>query len=569
MQTGHILFFFMFPIVLEGCCGRNQKKVSAGLTGLQQDVTHQHYRAVEGESFMMPCIKSGDGYIKVLWSRTGNVGPSFSCGRVLFVAEAKHTGKYKCLTSGGERFLHLEVVEKSRMGCFQPEQSDIELYIGTSGEIPCPAHNCTNNSDVAWYTGNISVSELSRETCVENGHFHLCEVKGKVDEDVYFCDRKVIERGVTWTFRRAVNVKVLPNKTTPKPPDIIYPDANRTEKVELDQYHRLTCDVCFQYEKNISAKVQWYLNHGGNTKQRTLLDMESPLHTQPILQEYCIRQSHIIKTVTSQHLNHTYTCFASNTAGNVSVTIKLEERVKWPSRVGYPIAFLLLAAGMAIILHMKSLELQIMYRSHFHFGNHGEKPFDVLLSHVWSATSAEMETGWTLSSPSGPETDKEACQQCMDLTNTELGEANRRPRVMLLHQVLEEQWGYRLCLLDRDIVPGGAYANDVVCAIQRSQMLICLLSADYLCNSNALFVLESGIQALLQKSTPKLLLIWTCRDSATLIQEAPLPSLVQRALKVLPSLNWATGKPTRASCDFWRSLKKAMPNHRVKLESIL
>lgn len=38
------------------------------------------------------------------------------------------------------------------------------------------------------------------------------------------------------------------------------------------------------------------------------------------------------------------------------------------------------------------------------------------------------------------------------------------------------------------------YANDVVLSIQRSQMLICVLSADYLSNTNAVFILESGIQ---------------------------------------------------------------------------
>lgn len=38
------------------------------------------------------------------------------------------------------------------------------------------------------------------------------------------------------------------------------------------------------------------------------------------------------------------------------------------------------------------------------------------------------------------------------------------------------------------------YTSDVVLAIQRSRMLICLLSAEYLSNNNAIFVLESGVQ---------------------------------------------------------------------------
>lgn len=39
-----------------------------------------------------------------------------------------------------------------------------------------------------------------------------------------------------------------------------------------------------------------------------------------------------------------------------------------------------------------------------------------------------------------------------------------------------------------------AYTNDVVLALKRSQMLICVLSADYLTDRNAVFVLESGVK---------------------------------------------------------------------------
>ncbi|XP_069381862.1 interleukin-18 receptor accessory protein-like [Paralichthys olivaceus] len=571
MQTGHILFSFIFPIVLDGCCvGGHEKKLTAtGLTGLQQDATHQHYRAVEGESFMMPCLKSVSGHITEVWSRTGgSESLSFDCGKV-FPAEVEHSGKYRCLTgnrsllsSGNELFLHLRVVEETSVGCFQPKESSLELLNGAGGDIPCPGRNCSNNTDVRWYKGNIPVSELSRDICEKNGLLRLCEVKGKYDTSVYFCDRPVMEQGVTWTFRRAVKVKVVPHKTISDPPRIAYPADNKTEEVELGRSHTLTCKVFFPYESKSSGEVHWYMNNGGNKDNMTLLEMKKPQQGSDILEEYWIVQDGFIDKVTPQHLEHTYTCIASNALGKCNVTIRLNQKqVKWASLVGSPIASLLLVVVVGVILHMKWLELQIIYRCHFLHGTHDrdEKRFDVFLSYVWSPTSAEIEGGWTRSSRSGPVTDEEACQFSMDPLNTEEDEATQTPLEVLLRQVLEEQWGYRLCLLERDILPGGAYTNDVVLAIQGSHMLICLLSADYLCNTDGVFVLESGVQALLQKSALKLLIIRTCRNSASIIQDPPLPPLVQRALKVLPSLNWTSDKPDRGSSRFWRSLRKAMP----------
>lgn len=140
----------------------------------------------------------------------------------------------------------------------------------------------------------------------------------------------------------------------------------------------------------------------------------------------------------------------------------------------------------------------------------------MFLSYVWSPPSAAVEEGFNLPSSLEPDTGLEA------------------------------------------------YTNDVVHAIQRSQMLICVLSADYLSNSNAVFVLESGLQALLQNSNLRLMLIKTGGISPPFPQlDPPLPTLVQRALKVLPTVKWAEGKPERDK--FWRSLKRALPNHRVDL----
>uniref|UniRef100_A0A087YF64 Interleukin 18 receptor accessory protein n=1 Tax=Poecilia formosa TaxID=48698 RepID=A0A087YF64_POEFO len=428
----------------------------------------------------------------------------------------------------------LQVIAKTSLRCFEPEESSVMLLAHIEGRIPCPGHACYNNTGVVWYKKNRLVS-IARESCVEDGELHLCTVY-REDTGVFYCDRRITEQGVAWVFRRAVHVKVIPFTEANSPPVVKYPAANMTEEVELGQPHNLSCEVDFDFEVNISRKVEWFMNYGGDMDNMTLVDTER--HEEVFFSDIKVTQTYTIKEVTPQHLKHAYTCLAGNTVGNNNVTIKLKEKEqviifstivdnKMNCLVGVPIR------NLGIILHVKWVELQLIFRSRFQFGKDDEeKEFDVFVSYVWTGPSAEA----------------------VEMQSRE------EPIEMRLTRVLEDQWGYRVCLLERDILPGGAYTNDVVLTINRSRMLICVLSAKYFASSNAVFVLESGVKALLQNSALKMLLIWTRGTSASFIQpEPPLPKLVQRALKVLPSLQWSTDAPSTTARSFWISLQKAMP----------
>ncbi|XP_022064006.2 interleukin-18 receptor accessory protein-like [Acanthochromis polyacanthus] len=558
MPTEYVLFLLIFPSLSVGCCGSQWENKAH-----QRDTTHLHYRAVEGETFTMPCIISSNQ--KTKWLRTGQGGeenkdPPYPCGTTI-LAERKLSANYTDLTR--KRILVLEVVEKPTSRCFQPEKKrGVTVLLAVGGKLTCPDFTCSNNTDVTWYKDYIPVNTF--DSCEEEGVLRLCQVR-EAHQGLYFCDRRTREGNVTWMLRRPVLVKVGPRSTQSYPPRITYPVDNNMEEVELGLPYNLTCEVFFPLEIEFFPKVVWYVNYNGNKENMTLLPLEEPIKKREIHEEIKITQISIIKEVTPQHLNHMYTCSTQNTDGSSSVTIKLKRKIKviWPCLVAYPIVCFLMLAMLGGILHLKRLELQLIYKSYFQYGNHDtdEKQFDVFLSYVRSPSPVKTSEGFSLSSKSGSSKDVEACQSTADLLSTDDAESTQGLLEMLLPQVLEDQWGYRLHLLDRDPLPGGAYTNDVVLAIARSRMLICVLSADYLTSSNAVFELESGVQALLQKSAPKLLLIWTSGASGSLNQvDPPLPALVQKALRVLPSLTWSSSKPATAESKFWRSLRKAMPH---------
>lgn len=179
MSFGYSVFLFFSHISLTACSDFNP--------------TLLHYRVVDGEDFMMPCEK---------WSRLS----SHNSTQVDAQFKAEHSGRYNCFKSGGWWFLDLQVINKST-GCFDAEGNRVMLFIGEGGHITCPGHNCSNSA-IEWYKKSEPVSKSKRPLSFSDGQLHLHRV-GSSDNDIFFCDREMMEQGVNWTLRRSVIVKAI------------------------------------------------------------------------------------------------------------------------------------------------------------------------------------------------------------------------------------------------------------------------------------------------------------------------------------------------------------------------
>lgn len=56
--------------------------------------------------------------------------------------------------------------------------------------------------------GSKLMSNIRREWKITNGQLYLYTVT-QFDNNVFFCDRELMEGGVKWTFRRSVNVRAI------------------------------------------------------------------------------------------------------------------------------------------------------------------------------------------------------------------------------------------------------------------------------------------------------------------------------------------------------------------------
>ncbi|XP_019682529.2 interleukin-18 receptor accessory protein isoform X2 [Felis catus] len=124
----------------------------------------------------------------------------------------------------------------------------------------------------------------------------------------------------------------------------------------------------------------------------------------------------------------------------------------------------------------------------------------------------------------------------------------------LFPEVLENKYGYNLCLLERDVAPGGAYAEDIVNVIKKSRRGIFILSPNYV-NGPSVFELQAAVNLALDDQTLKLILIKFCSFQ----EPESLPHLVKKALRVLPTVTWRGLKSVPPNSRFWTQMRYHMP----------
>ncbi|XP_045555438.1 interleukin-18 receptor accessory protein isoform X1 [Salmo salar] len=531
------------------------------------------YKAFSGEGFVMQCNKpQSTGLCQRLynitssseeadWSRAEGEtnrdrdflrddGAVTGRGNALWFSTvtAKDSGKYTCHTGGMVIHFYVEVLERASLGCRDTEENRVTLVLGKGGRIPCPGIKCqTQRSEVTWYKDARPVCEIQekRTISVVDRYTLLLGTVYVSDATLYFCDYTYEDNGIPWTVRRSVNVSVIPADTT-DPPQITYPHGNK-EGVELGEPHNLSCQVQFGFQRTFDPVVQWWISsHSNHEGMMKLMEMEAQQVRERSIEEFefTVTRTAQIPEVTQLHLDSTFTCLAQNSVGNSSVTIRLirKSAVSRVLVIVCPVVSLLFVAGLGITVHVYWLELSILYRIYLPYKQTttDDKEYDAFVSYVPSSSSEEVGGR---------------------------GRGVREePLEVLLPRVLEGQWGYRLFLLERDLLPGGAYAEDVVCAIRSSRRLVCVLSPDYLA-STCLFELETGIRALQQDPHLRLILIWTSPNPSSPSTTSPSTTSPKPSIPSTTSPNPSNPSPSTTSPNPSPSTTSPNPNPSPRITS--
>ncbi|OWK58226.1 Interleukin-18 receptor accessory protein [Lonchura striata] len=420
----------------------------------------------------------------------------------------------------------LDVQTKTAAKCSGYDTNILYLLAGNGNSITCPGTKCYSHikkQDVKWYKDGHQIKyRKSRPSLkLKQNEIYLNPTYDK-DAGTYVCDYTLSENIIKWTVRTAVTVEVTA-KNTIHPPNLLYPNGVVILEVEVGKPLELECRVQFGFERVSPMRVTWIRNIEENVNEK--LNQETTVYPKG-LKGHTLLHVATLKEVTEKDLRSSFTCFAENSVGNATAVIRLKRKKR---DINGNRALRKKMNASARLDNVYS-HLLIIYLFIYLFILDG-KEFDAFVSYA-KLNSSESDSALI---------------------------SEEKFALELLPDMLENKYGYKLCILERDILPGGAYTDEVVTAIKQSRRVIIILSPAYV-SGPSIFELQAAVNCALEDKGIKLVLI----KFQDFKEPEALPPVVKKALRILPVITWKSSISAAPRKKFWKYMRYHMPVKTTK-----
>ncbi|XP_039079125.1 interleukin-18 receptor 1 isoform X2 [Hyaena hyaena] len=501
-------------------------------------ISRHHVTAIEGESFYLRYCSSASEHnnetTTIKWYKNnGSHGHtelnSRSSPRItlhdyileFWPIELEDSGSYIFQKGNNTHKWKLNVIGRSKDSCFAEKLlTSKTIEVQKSLHVPCkndyyqPLANRT-----ALYKDCKKIKDGKSPVLQKNAEFK--------DQGYYTCVFFIPHNGKLFNVTKTINITIVGDRSKIIPV-LLGPKINRV-KVELGKDVELNCSAL----ANERDPIYWNLwDENGkepNVHEKNVTKIRTPegkLYVSRMLR---------IKNINEKNLQFSYNCTVASEAGTDTVNFVLlkKDMADIPGYVftrGMIVAVLvsLVVVCLVIIGVIYRVDLALFYR---HLMRKDEtltdgKTYDAFVSYLKEC---------------GPENGEE-----------------HTFAVEILPKVLEKHFGYKLCIYERDVVPGGAVVDEIHSLIEKSRRLIIVLSKSYMSNE-VRYELESGLhEALVERKIKIILIEFTPVSDVTFFPQS---------LKLLKShrvLKWNADKPLSYNSRFWKNLLYLMPAKMCK-----
>uniref|UniRef100_A0A8D0GF29 Interleukin 18 receptor 1 n=1 Tax=Sphenodon punctatus TaxID=8508 RepID=A0A8D0GF29_SPHPU len=448
--------------------------------------------------------------------------------------EVKDSGNYTCSCSNGTHnvtlgWWSLHVLGRSNDSCFNPnyvlpEKNGIE---GKSSSLECPKeHNRKSTVKTTWYKNCVPLKEG------EALHFKKLEIR---DSGNYTCVVSTYRAGKIYNSTSTTELKVAKDSEDAGP-RIMEPVEDYVE-TEIGKEKKLLCKVFLGYSDNQTYDLYWMYNKqlypcsentNGTYKSYDVCEKkDKPI---PLEGKIYVTTTLRIKSVKEEDLNSSYTCYLITGNRPQNKTIKLKKGLApdlplrtFTTGMIMAILFSLVTVLIVVVCVAFRVDLVLFYRDITGKDDTiGDgKEYDAFVSYL---------------------------KDCVPTCGEE-----REFALEILPKALEGHFGYKLCIFERDVSPGGAVVDDVNSLIDKSRRLIIILSKNYI-SDKVMYELESGLHKALVERKIKIILI----------EFMPVGdfNFLPKSLDLLSSskgMKWKEEKSLPLNSRFWKNLRYKMP----------
>ncbi|OPJ85621.1 interleukin-1 receptor accessory protein [Patagioenas fasciata monilis] len=442
------------------------------------------------------------------------------------------TGNYTCMlrntTYCSKVAFPLEVVAKDPHSCVSHSIKPAEqmFYLEEADEkIICPDidgfYPASVTPTVKWYF-NCNLVHNFNERYPRGPKFVIGIVRS-IYEGNYTCIVTFKDHGRTYNLTRTIKMKVVGSPKKALPPQFSSPNEKVVYELEAGEDLVLPCEVFFTFLKDSRTEVWWTID-GKSTDD--IMDPKIKVTQSEITRAF--EDKTIIRTLTvakatPEDLKRNYTCYARNARGEDHSQAVVHMKVVAPK---YTVelacglgATILLVVVLIVIYHAYWLEMVLFYRAHFGTDETilDGKEYDVYVSYARNAEEEEFV-------------------------------------LLTLRGVLENEFGYKLCIFDRDSLPGGIVTDETLSFIQKSRRLLVVLSPNYvLQGTQALLELKAGLENMASKGNIKVILVQYKAIKKSKVKE------LKQAKAALTVIKWKGEKSKFPNSSFWKQLQVEMP----------
>ncbi|KAM9367003.1 interleukin-1 receptor type 1-like [Symphorus nematophorus] len=431
---------------------------------------------------------------------------------VILNATVNNQGNYSCSMGDGSRQFWFRVTVYTTNE-YEGRTTYPEIcYAQEPCTLHCPDAN-TPAANTMHITSNGIIWHKEGKPLPTAAYFSSVEEN---DSGVYICTRSYLYSGQIHNMTFTVVLNVQPKKKLKEPAKITAPHMGQVFHINLGSAVVIDCKAVMYSDFD---EVFWLSGTSFVEKNDSVTVVYNYTHD-PDTEEIKVTASLVFKKVSEEELSKNYTCkLETESQPSSFVTITLAQKASpFPLSLALSIVLIMVGIAATVLVYLKlKMDITLFLRDTlgFYRTSSDGKSYDAFLMCYKSDTDAGLN-----------EDDRD-----------------------LLKRVLEERFGYSLCLDDCDISPG-----KVLECIEQSRTLVLVPTSSVSGPGSGL--LNNIHEALMEQQTR---LVFIKTETTEVLRSGSLPEALQLLSEAGHCVTWKGPSSMPPSSSFWKQLRYYLP----------